>query len=78
MGNLLFYNFNFYNWNIRFKGQPALAAVHLNGLPFVKLTRQNLERQRVLQLTLDGPFERTGNEVRVVADLGQMLNAALG
>ena len=71
------HHFPFHNWHIRRKRQSFFATIDLNGLTFVELAGQDLERQRVLQLALDGPFERTGAEAWTVAYIRQVLAGGL-
>ena len=48
---------------IRCKGQPVLTMNSLDGLAFVGLAGQELERQQVLQLALEPPSERNLRDV---------------
>lgn len=76
--SLRFYYFPFYNRNIRYKCQFILPAIDLNRLVFMELTGQDFERQWVLQLALDCPFERGGRRNPDRTDLGQVLTGGLG
>jgi len=60
------------------QNQPLLAAIDLDRIAFVELTGQDLERQWVLQLALDCPFERGGRRNPDRTDLGQVLTGGLG
>ena len=52
--------------------QPFFSAFHTDGIAIVELTAQVLDRQWVLQLALDGPFERAGTIIGIITDLGQI------
>ena len=49
------------------------AGVHLDHLAVVVVALEQLARDRVRDLPLDHPLERTGAEVGVVADAGDVL-----
>src|SRR5690606_3711955 len=53
--------------------QASAFGADLDRVPVAELAGQDLLRQRVLQLRLDGTLERTGAVDRVEADVAQQL-----
>ena len=52
--------------------QLFLPAFHVDDLAFMKFAAQYLDRQRILQFALNGPFERAGAVIGIIANLGEV------